>query len=142
MLKKIDYFVITLIIFRLVDYDLYFVIFVIVAVSAFGHGTLWRGRMVRLEILLFWLLMRSTSPLLEIFFIFHYIVSYIEAFLHQRIKYQPIRSTIGGFCCAICIEDIVIGQNIIKMDCKHIFHSDCILRWFRESLCCPICRSS
>lgn len=42
--------------------------------------------------------------------------------------------------CAICIEDIVVGNKIIKLQCGHVFHSPCILKWVKDKNSCPYCR--
>jgi hypothetical protein len=42
--------------------------------------------------------------------------------------------------CAICMEaisDITIGG---KLSCAHIFHTDCIKKWFEVKTTCPICQ--
>ncbi|KAJ4728696.1 RING-H2 finger protein [Melia azedarach] len=46
-------------------------------------------------------------------------------------------------CCAICLEDFVRGDlfRVLPL-CKHVYHSECINRWFLDELRCPICRSS
>jgi len=44
-------------------------------------------------------------------------------------------------CCAICLDSIYNQVNIIYIkSCKHIFHSDCILNWYKIKLDCPCCR--
>jgi hypothetical protein len=41
--------------------------------------------------------------------------------------------------CPICME--FLGENmLIKMNCHHIFHSNCILNWLGQSNSCPVCR--
>ena len=44
--------------------------------------------------------------------------------------------------CSICLEKI--NNNDIKnatLECGHIFHSDCILKWIENKSNCPICRA-
>ena len=43
--------------------------------------------------------------------------------------------------CSICLEDFKINDEYIKLNCNHIFHYDCINKWFKHSNLCPICRS-
>ncbi|CAN6687604.1 unnamed protein product [Malus baccata var. baccata] len=44
--------------------------------------------------------------------------------------------------CPICLEKFVVGsEDVTSMPCTHMFHENCIWRWFKQShLNCPICR--
>jgi hypothetical protein len=43
--------------------------------------------------------------------------------------------------CAICYDTINGNdKNILK--CNHIFHKNCIEKWFQKSHHCPLCRDS
>jgi hypothetical protein len=43
--------------------------------------------------------------------------------------------------CSICFEEIKENEKkIIK--CNHIFHKECIDKWFKRSHQCPLCRNS
>jgi hypothetical protein len=42
--------------------------------------------------------------------------------------------------CVICHDPIPIGESAKQLPCSHLYHSHCILQWFRERLTCPICR--
>ena len=44
--------------------------------------------------------------------------------------------------CSICIEDYQSGEEITTLPCLHLFHSDCINKWLRQSSNCPICKYS
>ena len=41
--------------------------------------------------------------------------------------------------CCICLKDLKI--NIIKLNCNHCFHLECINRWRYKKNTCPICRT-
>jgi hypothetical protein len=46
--------------------------------------------------------------------------------------------------CAICQEDMLGGDNIIRTICKHDYHANCILEWvisnkYADDCKCPIC---
>lgn len=43
--------------------------------------------------------------------------------------------------CSICIDEFEKGDKVISLKCNHIYHKDCILKWFEKSKFCPICRS-
>jgi len=43
--------------------------------------------------------------------------------------------------CLICMEEFNKEDNIIKTNCKHLFHKNCIKTWLcEESNKCPVCR--
>ena len=44
--------------------------------------------------------------------------------------------------CVICMEDIEIGRNMMRLDCdgQHTFCQVCIVRWFANHKTCPTCR--
>ncbi|RWR79361.1 E3 ubiquitin-protein ligase SDIR1 [Cinnamomum micranthum f. kanehirae] len=42
--------------------------------------------------------------------------------------------------CAICLEEFVDDSQVNQLPCRHSFHGPCIVKWLKESNCCPICR--
>lgn len=50
--------------------------------------------------------------------------------------------------CSICLEQTQFGKcgakpkgsNDVRLKCKHVFHRNCIKKWFIENDTCPICR--
>ncbi|MBA0631882.1 hypothetical protein Godav_000712 [Gossypium davidsonii] len=42
--------------------------------------------------------------------------------------------------CMICLEELEVGFDALRMPCSHTFHGDCIEKWLRHGHCCPICR--
>ena len=44
--------------------------------------------------------------------------------------------------CVICLENFVIGKEILTLPCFHFFHVDCISKWMMKKKLCPICLSS
>ena len=47
-----------------------------------------------------------------------------------------------GDQCVICMEEIEIGRNMMRLDCdgQHAFCQVCIERWFENHKTCPTCR--
>ena len=43
--------------------------------------------------------------------------------------------------CAICLDGMKEGEEVIKTQCNHYFHRHCILLWFNRSHLCPLCRT-
>ena len=44
--------------------------------------------------------------------------------------------------CSICLEDFKTGDNIKKLNCTHIFHTECLEPWLNDNnRNCPMCRT-
>ncbi|XP_033114441.1 uncharacterized protein LOC117114928 [Anneissia japonica] len=41
--------------------------------------------------------------------------------------------------CVICHEEMPM-KPVSKLECQHVFHTDCIQRWMNEQKTCPTCR--
>ena len=45
--------------------------------------------------------------------------------------------------CSVCRDVIDFGESFTRLpQCHHLFHTECILRWFKMQSWCPICRTS
>ena len=44
--------------------------------------------------------------------------------------------------CPICLEELVSGEVLRCLPCKHQFHRDCVDRWLTQKATCPICQQS
>ncbi|XP_033109381.1 E3 ubiquitin-protein ligase RNF126-like isoform X2 [Anneissia japonica] len=44
--------------------------------------------------------------------------------------------------CAVCKEEYTEYEEVRKMPCEHLFHSDCIIPWLEMHNTCPVCRKS
>jgi Ring finger domain len=42
--------------------------------------------------------------------------------------------------CYICLENLLKGSCMRKLQCSHVFCIDCIDRWFMYHSTCPICK--
>ncbi|KAL2324433.1 hypothetical protein Fmac_023491 [Flemingia macrophylla] len=43
--------------------------------------------------------------------------------------------------CAVCLEDFVEEQEVMKLSCSHKYHSACLLPWLQAHPHCPYCRT-
>ena len=41
--------------------------------------------------------------------------------------------------CAICLDDMVIGNEVYFLPCFHCFHKDCLKNWMDNKEICPKC---
>ncbi|GMI86719.1 hypothetical protein HRI_002341300 [Hibiscus trionum] len=42
--------------------------------------------------------------------------------------------------CTLCLEGFEVRPNVAQMPCSHMFHSECIEEWLKQSHYCPVCR--
>tara|TARA_Y100000385_G_C12908347_1_gene557285 strand:+ start:87 stop:635 length:549 start_codon:yes stop_codon:yes gene_type:complete len=43
--------------------------------------------------------------------------------------------------CVICKDKYKEEEFIIKLNCNHIFHKKCLVKWFEKDNTCPLCRN-
>ena len=70
------------------------------------------------------------------------ILKELDGFMHQ-IKYgkSGLKKKFGS--CCICFEDFEEGSLVRETPCMHLFHSYCLMNWFKTKLPkadCPNCR--
>lgn len=44
--------------------------------------------------------------------------------------------------CVICLNDFLETHTIRKLDCGHVFHSNCIEEWLNINIICPVCKQN
>jgi len=44
--------------------------------------------------------------------------------------------------CSICLENLNYINSIFLKNCEHVFHKQCISRWYRVENYCPNCRTT
>jgi hypothetical protein len=44
--------------------------------------------------------------------------------------------------CVICLSELMPGDRACALPCEHVFHEECIGRWFAEQPSCPMRCSS
>jgi len=50
-----------------------------------------------------------------------------------------VEKKIPGYECLICLDEFNQGQQIIMIKCGHIYHKNCIDKWFLKKKTCPLC---
>ena len=41
--------------------------------------------------------------------------------------------------CVVCQYDFKNGDNVTKLTCGHVFHTDCVDTWLSKNKVCPMC---
>ena len=64
---------------------------------------------------------------------------------HSELTYLSDEEIPNDTVCYICFEGItnsIEDNRVVRLECNHIFHENCIRRWFQRSNTCPTCRTS
>lgn len=60
----------------------------------------------------------------------------------KEIHFTPSKYTKNQIVkeCSICIVDFDTDDEVVELNCKHIFHLSCITEWCQRKPDCPNCR--
>ena len=61
----------------------------------------------------------------------------INEYQLRRYKYQVGETAVA---CSVCITDLMTDDNVVHLNCDHIFHEMCIMPWLNQRMNCPNCR--
>lgn len=42
--------------------------------------------------------------------------------------------------CSVCLDEFKDEDILVKLNCEHIFHKDCLEPWLNDNRNCPLCR--
>jgi len=42
--------------------------------------------------------------------------------------------------CVICTEKFKKNEQVCDLKCKHAFHKECIIKWSKRKMNCPLCK--
>lgn len=62
--------------------------------------------------------------------------SVVERLVRERV----VEVVEGESECSICLEKFGEGGEGLVLPCSHVYHKDCIIRWFERTHFCPFCR--
>ena len=64
-----------------------------------------------------------------------------KGFSEDEIDRIPVRTCFSsdGENCIICLEDIAMGDRIIRLECGHQFNELCLKQHLAEKKNCPSC---
>ena len=58
----------------------------------------------------------------------------------QRSARRSIPNRQSGQTCSVCME-VIMTDDLQYLPCAHVFHRECISKWFDRSTTCPVCRT-
>ena len=44
--------------------------------------------------------------------------------------------------CSVCLDEFKDEDVLVKLNCEHIFHKDCLEPWLNNNRNCPLCRQN
>jgi hypothetical protein len=59
---------------------------------------------------------------------------------YQRIEVFEATKKDEEELCSICYYNLKEGEEIHKLECKHVFHCECIKEWLMKERSCPLCK--
>lgn len=57
----------------------------------------------------------------------------------KKEQYSPDTHKLNS--CSICLSEFETKQEIVKLQCLHLFDTDCLKRWVDDNKSCPICKA-
>lgn len=51
---------------------------------------------------------------------------------------QMCQSDAAQPLCVICLEDFLVGDEVLRLPCAHLFHATCASEWLRHKPVCPL----
>ncbi|CAI5478149.1 unnamed protein product [Closterium sp. Yama58-4] len=46
----------------------------------------------------------------------------------------------GAACCTVCNDVAEVGEEVVRLPCRHLYHGPCIRQWLGMRNTCPMCR--
>lgn len=61
--------------------------------------------------------------------------------LNRLLSYEKTGD--GSSTCVVCLNRLGDGEQVRKLACRHVFHTECLDGWFNTlNFNCPLCRSN
>ena len=57
----------------------------------------------------------------------------------DEVDYFKLKKDFENNECIICLDNMIVGNNIKSLQCGHIYHYECINKWFNVRKECPVC---
>lgn len=64
----------------------------------------------------------------------------VESLISVRRTEVALRVTLKDTVCSICQEEVERGHEVLKLHCRHVYHTGCVVSWLESHNTCPLCR--
>lgn len=68
------------------------------------------------------------------------LLAYVGRYRDTNLKRTSLVTSQDGMC-SVCFQNFKVGDDIPLMNCKHMFHLNCLREWFKYQRNCPMCRA-
>ncbi|CBY33486.1 unnamed protein product [Oikopleura dioica] len=58
----------------------------------------------------------------------------------EQLPTQKLREAFKKYNCPVCMDDLAQEDQVRRLPCLHILHSDCIDPWLKDNNECPTCK--
>ena len=59
--------------------------------------------------------------------------------VEEKVDYFKLKKDFENNECIICLDNMIVGNNLKTLNCGHIYHYECINKWNNIKKTCPIC---
>jgi len=59
--------------------------------------------------------------------------------VEEKVDYFKLNKDFENNECIICLDNMIVGNNLKTLNCGHIYHYECINKWNNIKKTCPIC---
>ncbi|KAI4375259.1 hypothetical protein MLD38_013150 [Melastoma candidum] len=64
----------------------------------------------------------------------------VERLPVMEVKEGMFKGSDGDGACAVCKNNVQVGERVKRLPCLHYFHEECIVPWLKIRNTCPLCR--
>ncbi|KAI4366726.1 hypothetical protein MLD38_022567 [Melastoma candidum] len=64
----------------------------------------------------------------------------VEGLPVMEVREGMFKGSDGDGACAVCKNNVQVGERVKRLPCLHYFHEECIVPWLEIRNTCPLCR--
>ncbi|CAN7038957.1 unnamed protein product [Brassica rapa subsp. trilocularis] len=55
---------------------------------------------------------------------------------------SQVKRQVAETDCPVCLTKLSSAESRMELQCSHVFHRDCVIKWLKKNPSCPICRTN